>query len=117
MAAVSTPTSTAIPQSSSGAYPAAQTVAEPPLSLQLTQSGEDTPASSKVQQTQRSAAAEAQRPPEVELQLQNAFEGFSGSPALQQMSHLGVYLQDCDDERRQAEMIEVSKRVMLHVNL
>ena len=92
MAADSTPTSMAL------ARPCSE--ADPPLLLQLTQAEEDTPASSKAQPQQ-------QRPAAVDLQLEAAFEGFSGSPALQQMSHLGVYLQDCDDGRRQAEMIEV----------
>lgn len=38
--------------------------------------------------------------------LRDAFANHSGSPALQQMSHLAVYLQDCDDEARKAEMIQ-----------
>lgn len=89
----------AMPHSDGEAGRATDATAGAAMSLQLTQGGEDTPACSKAQQVQRTLA--------VDLQLENAFEGFSGSPALQQMSHLGVYLQDCDDERRQAEMIEV----------
>lgn len=43
----------------------------------------------------------------VQEALRDAFANHSGSPALQQMSHLAVYLQDCDDEARKAEMIQV----------
>lgn len=44
--------------------------------------------------------------PSTQQALQEAFSNHSGSPALQQMSHLAVYLQDCDDDARKAEMIQ-----------
>jgi hypothetical protein len=44
--------------------------------------------------------------PSAPQALQEAFSNHSGSPALQQMSHLAVYLQDCDDDARKAEMIQ-----------
>lgn len=49
--------------------------------------------------------ANEQNPVTPKMPMEAAFDGFSGSPALQQMSHLGVYLRDCDDGRRQQEML------------
>lgn len=45
------------------------------------------------------------------MPMEAAFDGFSGSPALQQMSHLGIYLKDCDDGTRQKEMLDCLKQL------
>lgn len=49
------------------------------------------------------------------MPMEAAFDGFTGSPALQQMSHLGIYLRDCDDGTRQKEMLDVRAfQLMFH---
>jgi hypothetical protein len=58
------------------------------------------------QSTHRSLPDTLQPQPSTQQALQEAFANHSGSPALQQMSHLAVYLQDCDDDARKAEMIQ-----------
>lgn len=65
------------------------------LSLRMTAGGAGT----------RPSQTTAQNQATPKMPMEAAFDGFTGSPALQQMSHLGVYLRDCDDGRRQQEML------------
>jgi len=88
---------------------AAATVATPVTAAQPATSAQHSAQQPRQPNGTAAAATPAnQAQPSILDSVPDAFANHSGSPALQQMSHLAVYLQDCDDEARKAEMIQAS---------